>query len=277
MKKKIWMMLLCGALVCFPLGGCGINRADADAGSVQSEAASDHKTTKNSNAEYTSEVFAMDTYMTLTAYGENAKEAVEAGIAEIQRLDALLSTGDANSEVAQINQNGGGTLSEDTDYLVKRALAIYQSTQGAFDISIYPVMQLWGFTTGDFAVPSKEDLAAKLALVNAGRISLTEDNGVSSITLPEGMEIDLGGIAKGYTSGRVMEVMKRYGIESAVINLGGNAHVLGSKPDGSAWKVGIQDPNDTNGYLGGVSVRDKAIITSGGYELYFVDEATGVK
>ena len=114
MKKKIWMMLLCGALVCFPLGGCGINRADADAGSVQSEAASDHKTTKNSNAEYTSEVFAMDTYMTLTAYGENAKEAVEAGIAEIQRLDALLSTGDANSEVAQINQNGGGTLSEET-------------------------------------------------------------------------------------------------------------------------------------------------------------------
>ena len=79
MKKKIWMMLLCGALVCFPLGGCGINRADADTGSVQSEAASDHKTTKNSNTEYTSEVFAMDTYMTLTAYGENAKEAVEAG------------------------------------------------------------------------------------------------------------------------------------------------------------------------------------------------------
>ena len=125
MKKKIWMMLLCGALVCFPLGGCGINRADADAGSVQSEAASDHKTTKNSNAEYTSEVFAMDTYMTLTAYGENAKEAVEAGIAEIQRLDALLSTGDANSEVAQINQNGGGTLSEDTDYLVKAMTAYF--------------------------------------------------------------------------------------------------------------------------------------------------------
>ena len=93
----------------------------------------------------------------------------------------------------------------------------YQSTQGAFDISIYPVMQLWGFTTGDFAVPSKEDLVAKLALVNAGRISLMEDNGVSSITLPEGMEIDLGGIAKGYTSGRVMEVMKRYGIESCLL------------------------------------------------------------
>ncbi|MCI6537171.1 FAD:protein FMN transferase [uncultured Eubacterium sp.] len=277
MKKRMLMMLLCGALVCLPLGGCGTNNANADAGSVQSEAASENKTTKSSNGEYTSEVFAMDTYMTLTAYGENAEEAVEAGIAEIQRLDALLSTGDENSEVAQINQNGGGTLSEDTEYLVKRALDIYQSTNGAFDISIYPVMQLWGFTTGDFAVPSKEDLAAKLALVDAGRISLTEDNGQTSIALPEGMEIDLGGIAKGYTSGRVMEVMKSYGIESAVINLGGNAHVLGSKTDGSAWKVGIQDPNDTNGYLGGVSVRNKAIITSGGYERYFVDEDTGVK
>ena len=277
MKKRILMMLLCGALVCLPLGGCGTNNTNADAGSVQSEAASENKTTKSSNGEYTSEVFAMDTYMTLTAYGENAEEAVEAGIAEIQRLDALLSTGDENSEVAQINQNGGGTLSEDTEYLVKRALDIYQSTNGAFDISIYPVMQLWGFTTGDFAVPSKDDLAAKLALVDAGRITLTEDNGQTSIALPEGMEIDLGGIAKGYTSGRVMEVMKSYGIESAVINLGGNAHVLGSKTDGSAWKVGIQDPNDTNGYLGGVSVRDKAIITSGGYERYFVDEDTGVK
>lgn len=137
MKKKIWMMLLCGALVCFPLGGCGINRADADAGSVQSEAASDHKTTKNSNAEYTSEVFAMDTYMTLTAYGENAKEAVEAGIAEIQRLDALLSTGDANSEVAQINQNGGGTLSEDTDYLGKTCPRYLSEYTGCFLISVF--------------------------------------------------------------------------------------------------------------------------------------------
>ena len=269
-------------MACSLLGGCQSSNSEKNNGigtAVSSEAdtGSDADTGLSSKKEYIRDIFAMDTYMTLTAYGENAKEAVEAGIAEIQRLDALLSTGDANSEVAQINQNGGGTLSEDTDYLVKRALAIYQSTQGAFDISIYPVMPLWGFTTGDFAVPSKEDLAAKLALVNAGRISLMEDNGVSSITLPEGMEIDLGGIAKGYTSGRVMEVMKRYGIESAVINLGGNAHVLGSKPDGSAWKVGIQDPNDTNGYLGGVSVRDKAIITSGGYERYFVDEATGVK
>lgn len=279
-KRKLLIALLCGALVCLPLAGCNNkNAASGTDSSVQSEVSEDagEQNSSDSSQEYTSDVFAMDTYMTLTAYGENAQEAVEAGIAEIQRLDDLLSTGKDTSEVAQINANGGGVLSEDTDYLVKRALDIYQSTNGAFDISIYPVMQLWGFTTGNFAVPSESDLAAKLALVDAGKIILSEENGQTSISLPEGMEIDLGGIAKGYTSGRVMDVMKSYGIKSAVINLGGNAHVLGNKTDGSQWKVGIQDPEDENGYLGGVSVTDKAIITSGGYERYFVDEDTGVK
>ena len=281
MKKiKLLIALLFGALVCLPLAGCNNkNAASGTDSSVQSEVSEDagEQNSSDSSQEYTSDVFAMDTYMTLTAYGENAQEAVEAGIAEIQRLDDLLSTGKDTSEVAQINANGGGVLSEDTDYLVKRALDIYQSTNGAFDISIYPVMQLWGFTTGNFAVPSESDLAAKLALVDAGKIILSEENGQTSISLPEGMEIDLGGIAKGYTSGRVMDVMKSYGIKSAVINLGGNAHVLGNKTDGSQWKVGIQDPEDENGYLGGVSVTDKAIITSGGYERYFVDKDTGVK
>ena len=279
-KRKLLIALLCGALVCLPLAGCNNkNAASGTDSSVQSEVSEDagEQNSSDSSQEYTSDVFAMDTYMTLTAYGENAQEAVEAGIAEIQRLDDLLSTGKDTSEVAQINANGGGVLSEDTDYLVKRALDIYQSTNGAFDISIYPVMQLWGFTTGNFAVPSESDLAAKLALVDAGKIILSEENGQTSISLPEGMAIDLGGIAKGYTSGRVMDVMKSYGIKSAVINLGGNAHVLGNKTDGSQWKVGIQDPEDENGYLGGVSVTDKAIITSGGYERYFVDKDTGVK
>ena len=279
-KRKLLIALLCGALVCLPLAGCNNkNGASGTDSSVQSEVSEDagEQNSSDSSQEYTSDVFAMDTYMTLTAYGENAQEAVEAGIAEIQRLDDLLSTGKDTSEVAQINAHGGGVLSEDTDYLVKRALDIYQSTNGAFDISIYPVMQLWGFTTGNFVVPSESDLAAKLALVDAGKIILSEENGQTSISLPEGMEIDLGGIAKGYTSGRVMDVMKSYGIKSAVINLGGNAHVLGNKTDGSQWKVGIQDPEDENGYLGGVSVTDKAIITSGGYERYFVDKDTGVK
>lgn len=104
-------------------------------------------------------------------------------------------------------QTAGGVLSEDTDYLVKRALDIYQSTNGAFDISIYPVMQLWGFTTGNFAVPSESDLAAKLALVDAGKIILSEENGQTSISLPKAWRSIWAGIAKGYT------VRKSYGCD----------------------------------------------------------------
>lgn len=152
-KRKLLIALLCGALLCLPLAGCNNkNGASGTDSSVQSEVSEDagEQNSSDRSQEYTGDVFAMDTYMTLTAYGENAQEAVEAGIAEIQRLDDLLSTGKETSEVAQINANGGGVLSEDTDYLVKRALDIYQSTNGAFDISIYPVMQLWGFTTRKF-------------------------------------------------------------------------------------------------------------------------------
>lgn len=281
-KRKVMLTVLGVVMACSLLGGCQSSNSEKNNGSgtaVSSEAetGSDADTGLSSKKEYSRDIFAMDTYMTLTAYGKNAQKAVDDGVEEIQRLDALLSTGNENSEIAQINKNHGGEMSEETAYMVERALDIYRSTGGAFDISIYPVMQLWGFTTGNFAVPSDTDLAAKLALVDAGKISIEKNtDGKSVISMPEGMEIDLGGIAKGYTSGLVMEIFKEYGVKSAVINLGGNAQVLGSKTDGSAWKVGIQDPEDENGYLGGLSVTDEAVITSGGYERNFTDEATGI-
>ncbi|MEI3280745.1 MAG: FAD:protein FMN transferase [Eubacterium ramulus] len=127
--------------------------------------------------------------------------------------------------------NRGGARSPDTHHPVPRALDIYQSTNGAFDISIYPVIKPWGLTTGNFAVPSEVRPGSKTL---AGKIILSEENGQTrSRFLPEGTGIRSGGIAKGYTSGRVMDVMESYGIKSAVINLGGNAHVLGNKTDGS--------------------------------------------
>ena len=125
--KKIIRTIMISVVIAIltACSGRNVSTETATSSEVSSEnvVTSSELTSENASddIEAVRDVFAMDTYMTLTAYGENAKEAVEAGIAEIQRLDALLSTGDANSEVAQINQNGGGTLSEDTDYLVKRA------------------------------------------------------------------------------------------------------------------------------------------------------------
>ncbi|MCC8141180.1 MAG: FAD:protein FMN transferase [Lachnospiraceae bacterium] len=228
-------------------------------------------------SEYTKTIFAMDTYMTLTAYGEQAQEAVDAGVAEIERLDEIFSTGDENSEIYAINAAGGGELSEETAMLIQRSLEIYEKTGGIFDISIYPVMKLWGFTSGDYKVPDAAELEQTLALVNAGDLTLTEQDGETVLSMEEGMEIDLGGIVKGYADDRVAEIFAEYGIEDAIINLGGDVHVMGNRPDGTGWRVGIQDPEDSDGFLGGLTLTDCSVVTSGGYERYFEDEETGVR
>ena len=122
---------------------------------------------ENESTQASRDIFAMDTYMNVTAYGVGANEAVRRAEEEIERLDSLLSTGDQNSEIYQINQNGGGILSEDTAYLVERSLDLYQSTNGAFDIAIYPVMKAWGFTDDNFRVPEEEQLQELLTLFKA--------------------------------------------------------------------------------------------------------------
>lgn len=217
---------------------------------------------------HTKDVFAMDTYMSLGAYGSNGEKAVEAGEQEIYRLDALLSTGQDTSEVAEINKNGGGTLSADGIALMKESLELYKETDGRFDISIYPVMDLWGFTTEDYKVPTDTELAEALSKVDASKIEFDENTGNVSFGI-DGMEIDFGGIAKGYTSSRLMEIYRENGVTSGLVNLGGNVQVIGAKPDGSAWRVAIENPDEDGTYLGIAQVVDQAVITSGGYERYF--------
>lgn len=206
--------------------------------------------------------------MTVVAYGEYAQEAVDQAAAEIERLDALLSTGNSESEIAQLNQNGSGALSEDSGYLMERSLDLYQETDGIFDIAIYPVMEAWGFTTENYRIPEQQELSELLKLTDASNIKYDTDN--REVTFEkDGMKIDFGGIAKGYTSSRVTDVFRECGVESGLINLGGNVQVLGTKTDGSKWRVAIQSPDHTEDYLEILEVQDRAVITSGGYERYF--------
>lgn len=238
---------------------------NADSESMQSAGTkSDDIETKSAQKD----VFAMDTYMTVTAYGEQAEAATDAAIEEIERLDDLLSTGDEISEIARMNQNGGGQLTEDSAYLLERAIELYDETEGAFDVAIYPVMEAWGFTTQNYQVPSEETLQALLPLTDGSKIEY-DDEAMEVTFGRKGMKIDFGGIAKGYTSARIMEIYQEYGITSGMVNLGGNVQVLGSKIDGSDWRVAIQSPDDANDYIGVLEVRNKAVITSGGYERYF--------
>ena len=224
----------------------------------------------------TRNIFAMDTYMSLQAYGETAEKAVEEAVAEIHRLDALLSTGREDSEVCRLNAGAGGqeaVLSEDTAFLTGRSLELYEETGGAFDITVYPLMKLWGFAGGEFHLPTEEELQEALELVGADQLAFDRSAGTLSFA-KEGVEIDFGGIAKGYTSGRVMDVFRENGVKSALVSLGGNVQALGSKPDGSKWRVAIQNPDKEGPYLGILDIADQAVITSGGYERYFEENGT---
>ena len=126
------------------------------------------------NDKYSSDIFAMDTYMSLTAYGAKAQDAVTAAIHEIQRLDAMFSVGNTDSDVTTANMQGSATVSDETAYLVEQSLEISRKTDGAFDITIYPVMELWGFTTKNYKVPQADELQETLKRVSYENVSLKD-------------------------------------------------------------------------------------------------------
>lgn len=266
---------------------------------------------------------AMDTIMQITCYGKNAKEAADAAQSEIVRLDELLSTGNESSEVSIINRNGGGELSSDTDELVAYALMLNKLTDGAYDMTVYPVMKLWGFTTGGYAVPDSLVLADTLRLCNSSLVDYeaTDASDVSEISdapdernlqkqgtlkLAKGQGIDFGGLAKGYATDRLVQIFDEYDIKSAYFSLGGNVYCYHKKMDKTDWNIAIENPltsglysvsknsnsndsadmNNSGGagnnvadtqkstiptYIGALRVHDKAIVTSGGYERYFIE------
>ena len=214
-------------------------------------------------------LFAMNTYMTFTAYGEDAQAALQEAEECIQQVEGLWSVTDKDSEIYQANHSGGQpvTVSEETAEIISFALEMAQRTGGALDPTIYPVLTAWGFTTDSKQVPSQQRITRLLEQVGYDRIRL---NG-TELTVPDGMELDLGAVGKGYTADLVTEILRRHGVSSALISLGGNIQAIGSRPDGSDWRLGIRAPWES-GNLGVLTVSDAAVVTSGGYENYFDDE-----
>ncbi len=267
--KNRWVSYLCVAGIIvgsFGLSACG-NGSYNDVGSNIVE-----NPREESKAE--ASVFAMDTFMTITAYGAQAEEAVQAAQKEIEYLDQLLSAGSSESEVGKLNQNGAGMCSADTAYLLERSLKLYNETDGAFDVMMYPLMENWGFISGEYKVPSQETIDKLLPLADVSKVSYDPEQREVQF-LENGMKVDFGGIAKGYTSSCIMDIFDQYDISSGIVNLGGNVQVKGKKTDGTDWRVGIRDPKGEKEYLGILSISDKAVITSGGYERFF--EENGVR
>lgn len=206
--------------------------------------------------------------MSMKAYGDNAQKALDDSRELIMRLESELSVTDEGSCIYELNKNGKGTVTDSAAVLINKAVEIGDRTGGALDISLYPVLKEWGFTTEDYHIPDDKILADLLSDVDYKSISISGNE----VTLPENVQIDLGALAKGYTSDSIMEQMSADGVDSAIVSLGGNVQAIGGKPDGSAWKVSVRDPFAPDTDMCIVEIKDKAVITSGNYERFFTGD-----
>lgn len=208
-----------------------------------------------------------DTVVTVTLYGPE-DGLLEDIWAACGRYEQLLSKTVAGSDVDRINQSSGEPVQVDPETweILRRAKEVSRQSGGAFSVTIAPLTALWDFTGGTERVPSEEERLAALPLVDDEAIILGEDG---TVTLPKGHIIDLGGIAKGYIADQIA-AMCRARSQGAVISLGGNTYVTGSKPDGTAYRVGIQDPVSGRGASAAIiSLQDGTVVTSGIYERCF--------
>jgi thiamine biosynthesis lipoprotein len=227
----------------------------------------------NSDALETSRVvFAMDTVMDIKMYGENSKVAVDECEKEIYRLEKLFSATDPESDISKINDSAGEWIkvSPDTLELMRISLEFSGTTSGNFDITTHRALKNWGFTTGEYRMPSKEEIDSLIQLIDYNGVDIDKE----SVRIKEGQQIDFGGIAKGYLADRLVDMASKNGVGSAVISLGGNVAVIGKNKEGNLWRVGIQDPVNTADYFGVVSVTDTSVVTSGSYMRYFEKDGT---
>lgn len=224
------------------------------------------------NSTFQSSSFGMGTEMTHKAFGSHAEEALRAVADEAQRLESMLSRFLPESEIGRVNGSAGvknERLSCETCEVLSRAAAFSNTSRGLFDVTIGPLADLWDYKNAS-VVPEEARIRQVLPLVNYRDLVLDPRKKTAGLR-KAGQSIDLGGIGKGFASDRFMEICVEYGVSSAFTNIGGNVSTLGSKPDGSPWRVGIRHPRQDGRLLGAIAVTGKAVVTSGDYERYFID------
>lgn len=234
--------------------------------SLSACAASGYKPVKRSE-------FLLDTIVEITVYEKNktANDTLDELFGEIRSSEQKYSRHIADSEISKINNNPGKmvTVSEDTEDVIEKTLYFSSASDGLFDISIGPLVDLWDINGNNPHVPSPDEIASALKKIDYRRIAMDKENNTVSVA-DNGMSLDLGAIAKGSITDKLVSMLREKGTRSALLNLGGNLYLHGSKPDGSAWNVGIRNPFGLQGeYLGTVAVRDMSVVTSGIYERFF--------
>lgn len=253
MIKKIFAMIMCVLLI-MPMVACSKK---------------DQKIDKYATK--------MDTIMHITAYGSKATEAIEASFNRVDEIEQMASPSITSSDVNKINEAAGKgyvKVHPEIIKIIKTSLEYSKLSNGSFDITVSPLIKLWGIGTKDERIPADSEIKEKIELVGYNNISINDtDNSVKLMKV--GMSIDLGGVAKGFTADEVVKILKKYGVKSAIINLGGSSiYTLGEKPDNTLWSIGIQHPRKekNDGYIGIIKMSQNALSTSGDYERFFIKD-----
>ena len=213
----------------------------------------------------------------ITIYDNPTDEAFLQSFERIQEIENEMSIRISTSELSKINDNAGikpVVVSDDTFDVIKEALAIASLSNGAFDPTVGPLVSAWNIGSDGARVPPQEEIDSLLPLVGYDMVTLNEND--KSVYLEnEGMMLDLGGIAKGYAADEVAKILASHDVNNAIINLGGNVLTVGTRVDGSKWRIGVQNPElERGGYVMVAHLEDQALVTSGPYERYL--EVDGV-
>jgi thiamine biosynthesis lipoprotein len=212
----------------------------------------------------------MGTVIEQVVYGRHARHIARTVSREMARLERLWSVYRPSSEIARLRKSAGHRpvrVHPDTLAVLALAREIRELTGGVFDIAAAPLVRLWRNAELSGVTPSGEDIASAAALLAGHPPEL--DRRRAYLPIP-GQELDLGGIGKGFAADRAVEIYRRLGADAAMINLGGNVMVTGRKPDGSPWRIGIQNPaSDDGDSIGWIEASECSVVTSGGYRRFF--------
>lgn len=210
----------------------------------------------------------MGTLIEITVIPANEK-AISEAFEALKKVDALMSTYKEDSEISILNREGEKQVSEETLEVIEDAIKFSNITDGAFDITVRPLINLWKKAEKEEKVPTEMEIEEAISLVGYQRIIL-EGNQIR--LEKKGMQIDLGGIAKGYAVDKAIEALKKNSTKRALVNAGGDLYALGKAPQAGGWSIGIQDPRDEDKIIDIIKVKDKAVATSGDYRRYFTLE-----
>ncbi len=224
---------------------------------------------------YTSEEFLMDTFVTQRTSGNDAENTIQSVNNLLQNLEQTYSLYLPESEISKVNAGAGlgpVEVSEEVFDVIRRSLELSSKTDGVFDVTIAPLVKLWGITSAQPKVPSADEISNALSYIGWEQVTLDEENHTVSLSRP-GVSLDLGAIVKGYAAEQCRTIYQEADITGGLLSLGGTVVAVGTRPDGTPFQIGIRDPQGSaNDIFGVLSGEDRVIATSGGYERYFEED-----